>query len=73
MALDGALFAVWARDLIVFHQTGGFFRPLNLGRARILGSEAAAALEWARRLRFFGQVTFTDARNQEEEISVNGK
>jgi iron complex outermembrane receptor protein len=30
-------------------------------------------MEWARRLRFFGQVTFTDARDQGEEKSSHGK
>jgi iron complex outermembrane receptor protein len=66
VSLDAALFAVWARDLIVFRQSGGFYRPANLGRARVLGGEASAALEWARHLRLFGQVTLTDARNQED-------
>jgi iron complex outermembrane receptor protein len=73
VSLDGALFAVWARDLIVFHEAGGYFRPLNLGRARILGGEGSAAMEWARRLRLFGQVTFTDARNQEDESGSKNK
>ncbi len=73
VSLDGALFAVWTSEMIVFHQTGGFFRPLNLGRARILGSEGSAALEWTRRFRFFGQVTFTDARNREDESGSRDK
>jgi len=66
VSLDGALFAVWANDLITFRQTSGYFRPANLGRARVLGSEGSVAFEWARRFRAFGQVTYTDARDRED-------
>lgn len=66
ISLDGALFAVWAKDLIVFRMAGGYSRPVNLGRGRILGSEGSANVEWARRFRMFGQVTFTDARDKED-------
>jgi outer membrane receptor protein involved in Fe transport len=65
VSLDGALFAAWARDLIYFRQVGMQMRPGNVGRARILGVEASTTIDWRRRLRFFGQTTFTDARNLE--------
>jgi iron complex outermembrane receptor protein len=66
VSLDAALFAVWAKDLILFRQVGGYYRPGNLGRARILGGESSMAIEWTRRFRTFGQVTYTDARDQED-------
>jgi outer membrane receptor protein involved in Fe transport len=73
VSLDGALFAVWARNLIVFLPGGNYLRPSNLGRARILGSEGSATIDWVRRLRMFGQVTFTDARNQTDVSGEKGK
>jgi outer membrane cobalamin receptor len=64
-SLDGALFAAWARDLIYFRQVGTQMRPGNVGRARILGAEISATIDWRRRFRFLGQTTFTDARDLE--------
>jgi outer membrane receptor protein involved in Fe transport len=48
-------------------------RPENVGRARILGAETSATVDWRRRFRFFGQTTFTDARDQENVSGVYGK
>jgi outer membrane receptor protein involved in Fe transport len=73
LSLDGALFAVWARNLIHFLLAGPYLRPENVGRARILGAEASATIDWRRRFRFFGQTTFTDARNQENVSGIYGK
>ena len=73
LSLDGALFAAWARDLIYFRQVGTQMRPGNVGRARILGAETSATVDWRRRFRFFGQTTFTDARDQESVSGSYGK
>jgi Outer membrane cobalamin receptor protein len=73
LSLDGALFAAWARDLIYFRQVGPYMRPGNVGRARILGAETSATIDWRRRFRFFGQTTFTDARDQEDVSGSYGK
>ena len=73
ICLDGALFAAWARDLIYFRQVGAYMRPGNLGRARILGAEVSASVDWRSRLRLFGQTTFTDARDQEDVSGSYGK
>jgi iron complex outermembrane receptor protein len=73
LSLDGALFAAWARDLIHFRQVGPYMRPGNLGRARILGAEISASIDWRRRFRFFGQSTVTDARDQENVSGSYGK
>ena len=64
--LDGALFAAWSRNLIYFRQLGGYTRPGNLGRARILGVETSVTVDWRGQFRFFGQTTFTDARDLED-------
>jgi outer membrane receptor protein involved in Fe transport len=48
-------------------------RPENVGRARILGAETSATVDWRRRFRFFGQTTFTDARDQENVSGSYGK
>ena len=66
LSLDGALFAAWARNLIYFRQVGTYLRPANLGSARILGAEVSATMDWRHRFRFFGQTTFTDARDLED-------
>jgi len=74
LSLDGALFAAWARDLITFRQTtGGRMKPDNVGRARILGVEASARIDWRSTLRLFGQTTFTDARDMEGVSGSYGK
>jgi outer membrane receptor protein involved in Fe transport len=73
LSFDGALFAAWARNLIYFRQVGPVMLAGNLGRARILGVEASANVDWRRRLRFFGQTTFTDARDQENAVCCYGK
>jgi len=73
LSLDGALFADWARNLIYFRQVGTYMRPGNLGSARILGAEASATLDWRNRFRFFGQTTFTDARDTEDASGSYGK
>ena len=73
LSLDGALFAVWARNLIHFLLAGPYLRPENVGRARILGAETSATVDWRRRFRFFGQTTFTDARDQENVSGSYGK
>ena len=73
LSLDGALFADWARNLIYFRQVGTYMRPGNLGSARILGAEASATLDWRQRFRFFGQTTFTDARDLEDASGSYGK
>jgi iron complex outermembrane receptor protein len=66
LSLDGAMFAVWANHVIYFRQDANHtLRPGNVGRARILGAELSATLDWRHRFRFFGQTTFTDARNLE--------
>ena len=66
LSLDGALFAAWANHLIYFRQVGTYMRPANLGSARILGAETSVTVDWRRRYRFFGQTTFTDARDLED-------
>ena len=73
LRLDGALFAAWARDLITFRQVGSYMRPGNLGRARILGGETSVTIDWRRRFCFFGQTTFTDARDEEDVSGSTGK
>jgi iron complex outermembrane receptor protein len=73
LSLDGALFAVWARNLIHFLMAGPYWRPENVGLARILGAETSATVDWRRRFRFFGQTTFTDARDQEDVSGSYGK
>jgi iron complex outermembrane receptor protein len=73
LSLDGALFAVWARDIITFRPLGPYMRPGNVGRARILGVETSASIDWRRRFRFFGQTTFTDARDQTDVSGSRGK
>ena len=73
LSLDGALFSTWARDLIAFRQVGTYMRPGNVGRARILGAEASATIDWRRRFRFVGQTTLTDARDLEEVSGSYGK
>jgi iron complex outermembrane receptor protein len=73
LSLDGALFAAWSRNLIYFRQLGSYMRPGNLGRARILGVETSAALDWRGRFRLFGQTTFTDARDLENVKASYGK
>ena len=73
ISFDGALFAAWARNLISFRQGAGYLRPLNLGRARILGAETSATIDWRTHLRFFGQTTFTDARNLEDVKANYGR
>jgi len=73
LSLDGALFAAWARNLIYYRQVGTYMRPGNVGSARILGAEMSASVDWRRRLRFFGQSTLTDARDQENVGGSYGK
>jgi len=73
LSLDGALFAAWAHDLIQFLQVGTQMRPGNVGRARILGAEFSATADWRRRFRFFGQTTFTDARDLEDVACCHNK
>jgi iron complex outermembrane receptor protein len=73
LSIDGALFAAWARDLIHFHLVGPYLRPENVGRVRILGAETSATIAWRRRFRFFGQTTFTDARDQGNVSGNYGK
>jgi iron complex outermembrane receptor protein len=71
--LDGALFAAWSRNLIYFRQLGGYTRPGNLGRARILGVETSVTVDWRGQFRFFGQTTFTDARDLENVKASYGR
>jgi iron complex outermembrane receptor protein len=73
LSVDGALFAAWARNLIHYRQVGNYMRPGNVGSARILGAEISASVDWRRRLRLFGQSTFTDARDQENVGGSYGK
>jgi iron complex outermembrane receptor protein len=73
LSLDGALFAVWASNLILFRQGRGYTRPGNLGRARILGVETSVTVDWRGRFRFFGQTTFTDARDLEDVKASYGR
>jgi iron complex outermembrane receptor protein len=73
LSLDGALFATWAHNLIHYRQVGPYMRPGNVGRARILGAEISASVDWRHRLRFLGQSTFTDARDQENASGSYGK
>ena len=73
LSFDAALFADWARNLIYFRQVGTYMRPGNLGSARILGAETSATLDWRHRFRFFGQTTFTDARDMEDASGSYGK
>jgi len=70
LSLDGALFAVWARNLIHFLMAGPYWRPENVGLARILGAETSATVDWRRRFRFFGQTTFTDAATRKTSAEV---
>ena len=66
LSFDGAMFATWATHLIYFRQDDNhLLRPGNVGRARVLGAEVSATADWRHLLRFFGQTTFTDARNLE--------
>ena len=74
LSLDGAVFAAWARDLINLRLDEiHMLRPRNVGRARILGLETSATIDWRRRFRFFGQATFTDARDLEDASGSHGK
>ena len=70
LSFDGALFAAWADHLIYFLPAGPYLRPGNVGRARSLGVEVSATVDWRHRFRFFGQTTFTDARDLEDASSV---
>ena len=74
LSLDAALFAAWARDLICFRPNSeSRVTTGNVGRARILGVEASASVDWRSYLRFLGQTTFTDARDMENVSGSYGK
>jgi outer membrane receptor protein involved in Fe transport len=74
LSLDGAIFATWANHLINFRQDENhLLRAENVGYARMLGGEFSASIDWRHHLRFFGQTTFTDARNLEHVSGSYGK
>jgi vitamin B12 transporter len=70
---DVAGFTAVTDQLIQFQQnTFGVARAHNIGRARVLGVESSAELRYAA-ARLYAQATFTDARDESDNVSTNGK
>jgi outer membrane cobalamin receptor len=59
------LFGSTVRDLIQYEQgAGGVQRARNIARARVVGVENSAQLEFGRHIRLLGQGTWTDGRER---------
>jgi iron complex outermembrane receptor protein len=73
VSVDVAAFASTATDLIAFQKGTYHARFRNVGRARILGLEAAAALVVKEHLRVTAQGTWLDARDRSGLSASDGR
>ena len=62
--VDGFVFARWVDDLVAYRRSGfGYVRPFNVGQARMLGAELAAAADMLDHLLTELAVTALDPRD----------
>ncbi len=70
-ALDGFAFARWADDLVRFRRTSlNAFSAYNVGRARILGLEAALRSDWFGHVSTNTALTLIDPRDTQRSAGV---